>query len=130
MVRKACAIAAALCVAGCNDLPQARTETEIRRIAAEEASRESQRLTSRIANLEQQLQEQHRDIGIVRDLAISTSEAHTGLVKTFNGNVDKNNNAKVAAMTASGACGSETIQYPGGGIVVRHKECTLKDLRP
>ena len=45
------------------------------------------------------------------------------------------NNARVANenavkdMTAAGACGKETVYFKDGGLAIRNKECTVKDLK-
>lgn len=114
---------------GCNDPPQARTEADIRRIAAEENLADVQRLQSQVDALRAKSEDLEKQIAGVRNLAILTSEGHESLVKTFNGNVDRNNAAAVRDMTRRGACGTEAVNYPNGGVVYRNKDCTLKDLR-
>lgn len=123
------ALACLLLLAGCGDIPKARTEEEIRQIAADEASASFAKLNDRIAALEDKLQEKDAEIAAVRGLAIANVNDHESLRKTFNNNVKIENEAAVRAMTARGACGTEVINYPNGGVVYRNKECTLKDLR-
>lgn len=86
-------------------------------------------LEMRVMELERKLDHAERDINGVRELELENARNHESLRKTFNRNVDVNNLAKVARMTADGACGRETVQYPNGGWTVRNRECTLKDLR-
>lgn len=81
-----------------------------------------QRLTIRVTQLEQEVKFTEGDLK-------SVVNAHESLRKTFNSNVDIENRAKVARMTAQGACGTETVRYDDGGWSVRNKECTLKDLK-
>lgn len=119
---------AALTAAGCNDMPQARSEAEIRRIAAETSGPTINRLQSRIDELEQRVNRQAEEISTVRNVALSTADAHESLRKTFNGNVDIENNNKARQMTARGGCGQEWVTYPDGGRAWRNKECTVKDL--
>lgn len=114
-----------LLLAGCDNLPQARTETEIREIAREEADFAGDKviaLEARIAALEE---------SAIRDRAfmVETYNAHESLRKTFNGNVDQTNREKVANMTARGACGTRLVNLPNGGYYNERIECTEKDLR-
>lgn len=122
------ALGLVLSVPACNDVPRARSEAEIRRIAAADAAPELSRMTDRIDALERKLTETQHELSTVRRLALSTSDAHDSLVKTFNGNVKIENEAAARDMTRRGRCGTERVDYPNGGVAWRNRECTVKDL--
>ena len=123
----ACAVAALVFLSGCTQSqPRTLTEFDVRaQIATQTADLRMQieRLKADQASLNKELQD-------VRVLALGVNDAHESLRKTFNHNVNLENEAKVRAMTARGACGTEQIHYPNGGIVYQNRQCTLKDLRP
>lgn len=70
-------------------------------------------------------------------------KAHDNLVEIVSHNADiANQNANVISenakaanqnslrdMTRRGACGTESVSLPNGGVVLRNKECTEKDMR-
>ncbi|MEW9855903.1 hypothetical protein [Novosphingobium sp. M1R2S20] len=123
------AIVAVFAVAGCDDIPRARSENAIRGIAAEEAVKSVQRMDVRLARLEEENRKLKGDMDLLRDWLKAESDALESLRKTFNHNVNLENSAKVARMTAQGACGTERVEYPDGGWAIRNKECTQKDLK-
>lgn len=88
-----------------------------------------QRMQLQVDDLSSRINEMQRKIDFAESDIESVSKAHESLRKTFNGNVDIDNRAKVARLTAAGACGTETVRFDNGGWAVRNKECTLKDLR-
>lgn len=122
---RAAVAAVALFAAGCDDLPQARSESEIRQIAREEQARHD----AEIAALEQRVDALAERLDSTSNLAISTAEAHESLRKTFNGNVDQENERRAAAMTARGACGTRLVNLPSGGWYNEPIKCTVNDLR-
>lgn len=87
------------------------------------------RANNNLSDLKLRIVEMEREIEFAEGDIKSVSAAHESLRKTFNSNVDIENKAKVARMTARGACGTETVRFDDGGWAIRNKECTLKDLR-
>lgn len=85
-------------------------------------------LESRLSAIEERDKAQDTAINGVRDLALETYNAHESLRKTFNGNVDMDNKAKAAALTAAGGCGQERYFDDNGYPRLRNKPCTVKDL--
>ncbi len=120
---------ALLALAGCNDLPQARTESEIRRIAADEASGEILRLSERVEDLSTRLADAERENARQDAFSVAISNDLSSLTKTFNGNVQKDNDFLVRQATARGQCGAEWVTYPDGGRAWRNKACTIKDIK-
>lgn len=96
---------------------------------AMDALNKANRQETKIAALEQKAEDLQVQINGVRDLALSNYKAHESLRKTFNGNVDEENKARAARLTASGYCGKEQVNYPDGSWSMRNKECTTKDLK-
>lgn len=129
-MRAIAAIVGFLAVAGCDEIPRARSETEIREMARQVHAADIQRLDRQIMTLESRLAKEEAFSRSVQGLALAAYDQQESLRKTFNHNVDLNNAAKVASMTARGACGQEWVRYPDGGQVWRNKVCTIKDLRP
>jgi septal ring factor EnvC (AmiA/AmiB activator) len=87
-----------LALAGCNDMPQARTKSEISDIAADEAEDQVAPLRAQIAEmqdkideLERALQEQKTTLQLTGDSLTEARGNHDALLKTFNQNVDKSN---------------------------------------
>ena len=119
----------ALLLAGCDDMPRARTESEIRDIARQMADEQTQALQARIGKLEERADKANADIQGVRLLGLEVAGNLDGLRNTFNGNVQRENEYLAKQMTARGGCGTEVVTYPGGGTAWRNKECTVKDLR-
>lgn len=120
---------ALLALAGCDDIPQTRTESEIRRIAAEGSASELQRIEGRITAQDEEMRQLKADLNDVRGVSLNNADAHERLRKTFNGNVDMDNKAKAAAMTAAGSCGQEWVRLPDGATAWRNRVCTVKDMR-
>lgn len=118
-------LASCLVLAGCFQKDENLDRSEIERLRATQAD-----LTTRVDSLEDRLallkEGQAANYAYIKSVA----DGHDSLVKTFNGNVNMENKAKVARMTAAGGCGQERINYPDGGWAFRNKECTIKDLRP
>lgn len=83
----------------------------------------------RVDKVELRLIEMERKLEFAEGDIKSAFEAQDRLRKVVNTNADIENRQAVREMTARGACGTETIQYPNGGWSVRNKECTLKDLK-
>lgn len=87
------------------------------------------RVDSRVSELEIRIIEMERQLKYAEGDLRSVAKAHESLRKTFNGNVDIDNRAKVARLTAAGACGTETVRFDDGSWTTRNKECTMKDLK-
>lgn len=84
----------------------------------------------KVSTLETRIIALERDIKFAQgDLERAAAKQDT-IVKTFNHNVAIENKEAVKRMTARGACGQETFYPEGGGVVMRNKQCTLKDLEP
>lgn len=116
---------ALLLVAGCDDIPQARTEAEIRRIAADQNGQlisDNLDMKVEIAKLKHKTETLQSEVDLL-------GRSHDSLVNTFNGNVKQDNEGKVRLMTARGACGYEPAPGPDGGTIYTPRECTMKDLR-
>lgn len=126
---RVCFALALLLLAGCDKIPTAKTDAQIRAIAAEEVKSANGVLEVRMIGLQQENERLQRDVKLLRDWLKEDTENLEHLRRTFNGNVQKDNEAAVARMTARGACGTEQVTFPGGGYTLRNKECTLKDLR-
>lgn len=118
-----------LLVAGCDDLPQARSESEIRQLAREEYAREEVRHEARISALEQRADALAKRIEITTDLSLATSDSLDSLRTTFNKNVEQDNQAAADRMTARAACGTRLVTMPTGGQYYENVKCTVKDLR-
>lgn len=120
-------VALALGLTACDSQPVTRAE-------AQEAERQSAQnyvqMQGRIDDLEMKVDDLERQLRTVRSVAIATSDAHDSLVKTFNGNVKKDNDQAVREMTAAGACGTRLVTLPNnGGWYNERIPCTVKDLR-
>lgn len=120
---------ALLILAGCDDIPRARTEAEIRELARSAALDERAQLQAKIDALELRVIELETDAGRQDRFAVDTYNALVSLRNTFNGNVDQENRHRAKLMTARGGCGTELVTYPDGGQAWRNKECTVKDLK-
>jgi hypothetical protein len=121
-----------LCVAGCSDRPKLWSESEIQDIAGDAASDATADALAdtdheaRIEDLESKVDALERRLGIVSDLAISTSDAHDSLTKTFNSNVEKLNakdQAERQRRTQRGECGYETQAAGNGGVIYVPRAC-------
>lgn len=121
------AVLLAFLLAGCDDLPRARSESEIRVIARDEADAAQQRV---IAQLEERIAELEKQVRDDRAFTVSTYNELVGLRGTFNRNVEISNREKVDAMTARGACGTRLVNLPNGGFYNERVKCTEKDLLP
>lgn len=115
-------VAIGLAIWGWNTSDKLKKERTERIDAVQEAYDDVAKLQLRVTELERQLEATEGVVG-------SVASAHESLRKTFNNNVDIENKAKVARMTAQGACGTETYYPPSGGMVLRNKACTLNDLK-
>lgn len=114
---------------GCNEMPGQLSEERVTAIAAQQAVAANQTAEGRIDKLENENRELQHELSVLTKWVRAESESLDSLRRTFNQNVVIDNNAKVARMTAAGACGTERVTFPEGGWTVRNKECTLKDLR-
>lgn len=121
-------VTAALVLSGCDDMPRARSKSDIREIVQAEAGTQIRALELRVQRLESDLESQKSISKIDREFSVSTYNELNSLRKTFNGNVDIENKNKARQMTARGGCGQEWVNYPDGGRAWRNKECTVKDL--
>lgn len=122
-------VVALLLLAGCGKVPTFSNDERIRIIAAEEIRAANGVLEVRLIAMQQDNDRLRREVDLLRDWLKEDSNNLESLRKTFNGNVQKENQATVARMTARGACGTEQINFANGGYTIRNKECTLKDLR-
>lgn len=129
MVRSAALMPLAL-LAGCSDMPRARSESEIRLLARNEMKAEMDMLRARISGLELRLHEVDGKATAAKLEAEITGNATDRLRDTVNTNADIANKNALKEMTAEGACGKEVWQeYQGGPLYYRNKECTEKDFR-
>lgn len=85
-------------------------------------------LATRLSAVEERQDRILAAIKSTNDYVGAVDEARNKLTKTFNSNVDINNERLLHEMTARGACGRET-QQSGAGIVSSNRECTMSDLR-
>lgn len=120
---------ALLILAGCDDIPRARTEAEIREMAQAAALDERAELQAKIDALELRVIELETDGPRQDRFALDTYNSLVSLRNTFNSNVDQENRFLAKQMTARGGCGTELVTYPDGGQAWRNKECTVKDLK-
>lgn len=123
-----------LALTGCDDIPGPKSKTEIRQIAKTVPRDDITALQIRLANLEHKLAKLEGDTTTAKITAQVTAEAHDSLVKTFNSNVQKDNDEAVRDMTQRGACGYRPrYTYNANGdlssIVNEKIPCTLADLR-
>lgn len=120
------AIVGAAALVGCGKPTEAQQLTAIDAHTAKSGSdlalRQISDLTGRVNELE-------RQIDGLKEVVAQNAAAHESLRKTFNGNVQKDNDEAVKDMTRRGVCGTERVNYNDGSYVMRNKECTLKDLR-
>ncbi|MCW2405067.1 hypothetical protein M2336_001696 [Sphingobium sp. B1D7B] len=116
--------------AACDDIPRGRSESEIRAIASDEADDALSRAQTRIDALESRLDKLEGDQAQDRKFAVSVYGAHEALRKTFNKNVQADNEQLARNMTARGACGREWKQASNGQWFEANKTCTVKDLKP
>lgn len=114
------ALALALIVGGC-DTPSKKADAA--RDIASDAQIRAMAAQDEISNLKLENKRLESELKTVRDLAILTSESLESLRKTFNGNVEINNENNRQARTDAGLCGRETVYLEGGGYTVRNKEC-------
>lgn len=119
----------ALLLAGCDDIPRARTEGEIREIARQVSDAEARTFQARIDKLEERADKADADIQGVRLLGIENANNHKSLWETVNSNVEQEQRYLAKQATARGQCGTELVTYPGGATAWRNRECTVKDLK-
>lgn len=122
-----------LTLAACDDIPQARTESEIRNLAEDvaddvaadyssELSGRIDELEAKVADMENELNRQGR-----YSAAISNDLTSTQRVVSTNARIE--NEEAVRRMTERGACGTRLVQ-PSPGVWVNERiPCTLDDLR-
>ncbi len=122
-------LALLLLLAGCDDMPQARTEAEIREISKTAARDDIAMLQARMADLENRLELVEGEAKVAKVTAEVTASAHDSLVNTFNSNVRKDNEDAVRDMTRRGACGREWLQDENGNYFQTNKACTMADLK-
>lgn len=121
-------------LAGCSDLPQARTESEIREIARTVGRDDIAKLQLKIVELEGEIRKLRADNEFQDkyiDLALDGAEA---TAKQVSENARIANENTVKDMTARGACGTRPVyRYADNGqltsITNEKIPCTLKDLR-
>ena len=118
-------------LSACGDFPRARTESEIRDMAEDEADAIASRKadSSRVDELEERVEKLEERLRLTSASLDEARSNHESLRNTFNGNVDIENRSRAREMTRRGACGQEVEQVSGGGVIVRNKECTVNDLR-
>jgi len=131
MVRKAALIC--LLLTGCDDIPGLKSKTEIREIAQTAPRNDVAALQTRLAALEYKVAELEGETTVAKVTAQVTAEAHDSLVKTFNSNVQKDNDEAVRNMTRRGACGTRpkyTYNAEGqlSSVVNENIPCTIDDL--
>lgn len=119
-------LAMALALSGCDRPSEAQQLTAIDAHTAKSGSdlalRQTADLTARVNELERQMES-------LKAVVAENVAAHESLRKTFNSNVQKDNNEAVRDMTRRGVCGTERVNYQDGGWAFRNRECTLKDLK-
>lgn len=118
-----------IALGGCNDMPGQLSEERVTAIAAQQAVAANQAAEARIDKLENENRELQHELSLLTKWVRAESASLDSLRRTFNQNVVIDNKAKVARMTAAGACGVERVNYPEGGWAMRNRECTQKDLR-
>lgn len=123
-------IVALVGLSACNGASPAATEERARAIAVREVVDARVAIEDRLDKVEAENRQLSERLTLLHNWIKEDSQNLDSLRKTFNGNVDRTNKAKVARMTAEGACGTERVEYPDGGWITRNKECTLKDLLP
>lgn len=118
-------------LSGCGDFPRARTESEIRDIAEDEADAIASHKadSSRVDELEERVEKLEERLRLTSASLDEARSNHTALLNTFNGNVDIENKARAREMTRRGACGQEVQQIAGGAAIYRNRECTVDDLK-
>jgi outer membrane murein-binding lipoprotein Lpp len=116
-------------LAGCDDMPRARTEAEITEISQRASRSRIIELEAQIINLESRLAIVEGEARVAKVTAEVTANAHDSLVKTFNSNVNKDNEDAVKDMTRRGACGRQWLQDDNGNYFQTNKACTMADLK-
>lgn len=126
-------IAAIALLAGCNKPSESAQLTAIEahtaKTGADMANQQIVEMTERLNAMDGQIRQLREGQSANYAYIKSVDEAHERLRTVFNGNVEMDNKASVARMTARGACGTERVTYQDGGWAMRNKECTIKDLR-
>lgn len=134
MVRTA-ALIAVLMLSGCNDMPQARTENEIREIAKSTPRADIAVLQSDVADLRLEINQLKAE-NAKRAKAISDSFEYTeSIAQQVSGNAQAANENALKDMTRRGACGYRTVRRKEGEpltnpiISAEPIPCTLQDLQ-
>jgi len=83
-------------------------------------------LKLQVTELERQVRELKENDTKQDAFTTETWNQLSSLRKTFNENVDLDNKKTLAAATARGVCGTETVQFADGSWTTRNRECTWK----
>ena len=97
-------------------------ERQERIVAVQKAEARSHDLEARLATLEESLKGTQETIGMTAAAVDEVSSRVSNNARVANENAVKD-------MTAAGACGKETVYFKDGGLAIRNKECTVKDLK-
>lgn len=125
----------ALLLTGCDSMPQAWSEAEIRAMAREEHRVANERLLARIKELEADIAATKQTAEIAGMQARLSDMEADGLRKTLNHNANVANSNTLKDMTAAGACGQRAIyrqeNEPPSVPAVRFEKipCTKADLK-
>lgn len=128
MVRTA-ALVPILLLAGCGDMPRARSESEIREIAKTVARDDIAILQGRVADLQAELRSLKQENARQDQFIADALGFNADLSKQVNNNARIANENTLAEMTRRGDCGKDWWQSENGAWNYRNKKCTMKDLQ-
>lgn len=125
----------ALFLGGCDNMPKAWTEADIRAMARQEQEVTTDILLTRIKQLEADVEAANKAADIANAQARLSGIMTDSLRETVNQNADASNSNSLREMTRRGACGQRTIYRQEGdppsvpAVRVENITCTKADMR-